>query len=983
MAFKTKEQSMAFEAERLSRQIPAAEAEQSKREDASKKRVVVTLSETPRERFVGSQKVVSFSGTEAGRSSPLSGVYFVPEHEARDGFARESFDQRLDGLNAGDKLSMSGHWAKRKWQDGQGKDRETWEFRAQNFAKGDASIEDMNLEARARIGDARLETLPVGEEVSSIQTARDSSRPPASPSLSYVSGDIVDDGAQVLVNTVNSQLSEYGNPVMGKGVALSFKERFPSIMKEYGDAIRSGELKPGRALLFELPDGRHWAALATKDHFRDNSQEQWVESGLKELGEKMKAAGLTSVALPPPGCGNGGLDWKRVEPLVHKHLEGLDVAMYAKPSGAMEPAAEISARRESPRRQPDLFAERPNAKAIAALGGEGSEAASKVWSEADIIKAIPSLFAAGEGYKPYAGIGSRETPQDVCDDMTAVAQKLETRGFTLRSGFAGGADTAFELGTSRDELREVFAPWKGFGQNPDSPHEKQRWEQIRRHERESGETFSPARPHLLQGEYGRKSEEMAAKHHPGWDKLGNGARQLHSRNMGQVYGPKLDTPARFEVAYTMDGKATGGTGQAIRVAESAGIPVLNMHNPRIRAAVLKELGIGPDRGISVDTQKEVASGVSRDSGSFDLSTPSIRSRRKDDVAYFCKVADPLGSLSNMHNRQPIEVDGVVWKSSEALFQALRFPHNPELQEAIRNESNAYTAKLLAHEHKSETRADWNEVNEQAMAWVVTLKKDQSALFRSDLESTTGRDIVELSVKDEFWGAKPKGDQLVGRDVLGNILTQLRDGARMDEPPAGSMLLGREIGSSKSSGQESLPEPSIKASMYFNFGAQKRDGVESASTFDAINAGERTSTTRFPAWGALDRWEKLEKGSVVRFYEDKDMRGQSVDVVVTGVNRIDLSKASPSVVKAWSEAEGWSEKAGRDFGAKYGEGVQIRYALPDSPEGREALAHGREGLPVSRSVSSEPAARGQGTASRPSPAQVAAMSDKQKWLSALG
>src|SRR3546814_10493835 len=76
---------------------------------------------------------------------------------------------------------------------------------------------------------------------------------------------------------------------------------------------------------------------------------------------------------------------------------------------------------------------------------------------------IPSLFASVGDYNPYAGIGSRETPADTCEEMALIASALEKRGFTLRSGFAGGADTAFELGTVREDLREVFAPWPGFG----------------------------------------------------------------------------------------------------------------------------------------------------------------------------------------------------------------------------------------------------------------------------------------------------------------------------------------------------------------------------------------------------------------------------------------------------------------------------------------------------------------------------------------
>lgn len=158
---------------------------------------------------------------------------------------------------------------------------------------------------------------------------------PAHPDLRYVQGDIVHDEAEVLVNTVNCQLSSHGNGVMGKGVALAFKNAFPSIMKDYEAAIRSGEMAPGRALLFDLPDGRKWAALGTKDHFSQPSKQEWVDSGLQELGQKLRDGGYKSVALPPPGCGNGGLPWKDIEPLVHNHLKGISVSLYGKPSGAM------------------------------------------------------------------------------------------------------------------------------------------------------------------------------------------------------------------------------------------------------------------------------------------------------------------------------------------------------------------------------------------------------------------------------------------------------------------------------------------------------------------------------------------------------------------------------------------------------------------------------------------------------------------------
>src|SRR3546814_13639370 len=81
-------------------------------------------------------------------------------------------------------------------------------------------------------------------------------------------------------------------------------------------------------------------------------------------------------------------------------------------------------------------------------------------------------------------------------------------------------------------------------------------------------------------------------------------------------------------------------------------------------------------------------------------------------------------------------------------------------------------------------------------------------------------------------------------------------------------------------------------MYFSYGRDRREGVSSASTFDAILAGERTSTTRFPAWGGYSRWEAMKPGEKVRFFEDREMRGRFVDVRVTGVEPLDqIGRAS--------------------------------------------------------------------------------------------
>lgn len=132
---------------------------------------------------------------------------------------------------------------------------------------------------------------------------------------------------------------------------------------------------------------------------------------------------------------------------------------------------------------------------------------------------------------------------------------------------------------------------------------------------------------------------------------------------------------------------------------------------------------------------------------------------------------------------------------------------------------------------------------------------------------------------------------------------------------------------------------IKASMYFAYGRDARPGLSAATTFEAILRGERTSTTRFPNWPGHARWVQARPGDVVRFYEDRAMQGRFVDCVITAVPaEIDLANCDAETLAAWSQAEGWSEKAGRGYGQRYGRGVQVRYRLKDaSPASADASA----------------------------------------------
>ncbi len=131
--------------------------------------------------------------------------------------------------------------------------------------------------------------------------------------ITYVKGNIFDSPAQVITNTVNCV------GVMGKGLALEFKNRIPEMYNDYRKRCENKEVIPGRPYLWEN-DQAQVLNFPTKRHWKDNSFLKDIEDGLKYLAENYKDMGIYTLALPPLGCGNGGLKWESVRPLVEKYL---------------------------------------------------------------------------------------------------------------------------------------------------------------------------------------------------------------------------------------------------------------------------------------------------------------------------------------------------------------------------------------------------------------------------------------------------------------------------------------------------------------------------------------------------------------------------------------------------------------------------------------------------------------------------------------
>lgn len=151
-------------------------------------------------------------------------------------------------------------------------------------------------------------------------------------SVTFKTGDLFLDKSEALVNTVNCV------GVMGKGVALEFKRRWPENYKAYKKACDSQELQPGNMLIFELTnlfekgEPKFIVNFPTKNHWRAKSKLEYISEGLDALVSDIKKYKIKSIALPPLGCGNGGLDWDMVRPIILEklsELEDVNASIYA------------------------------------------------------------------------------------------------------------------------------------------------------------------------------------------------------------------------------------------------------------------------------------------------------------------------------------------------------------------------------------------------------------------------------------------------------------------------------------------------------------------------------------------------------------------------------------------------------------------------------------------------------------------------------
>lgn len=169
--------------------------------------------------------------------------------------------------------------------------------------------------------------------------------------------------------------------------------------------------------------------------------------------------------------------------------------------------------------------------------------------------------------KIFAGIGSRETPQDEIYLLRDASKYFCDKGYILRSGGANGADRSCERGCDMvNGAKEIYLPWRGFNDSESN-------------------LFPDNLPKWLE------AQTIAKQFHPAWNRLGDAARKLMVRNCFQLLGKNLDTPSDFVLCYCpiVNGEHVGGTSQALRIAKHYDIPIINIFNGEHKKKIIKKI----------------------------------------------------------------------------------------------------------------------------------------------------------------------------------------------------------------------------------------------------------------------------------------------------------------------------------------------------------------------------------------------------------
>lgn len=279
-------------------------------------------------------------------------------------------------------------------------------------------------------------------------------------------GDLFASRAQTLVNTVNCV------GVMGKGVALEFKKRFPAMFEDYSDRCERKQVRLGVPYLYRNVSGQQIVNFPTKDHWRSPSRLADIERGLDFFAKHVAEWGVTSVAMPPLGCGNGGLEWSEVGPLVYRKLHQLpiDVEIYA-PYG-------------TPKRELGIdFLSSPSQMSLEGKGRK-NEKLNPDWVV--LMEVLREL-----GQQPYSSPVGRTIFQKICYVVTEMGVPT---GFQFKKGsygpFANEVKVALHEFANRNWLQEQrLGQMIALGAGPQYERDRAKFrEELARHERKIAKT---------------------------------------------------------------------------------------------------------------------------------------------------------------------------------------------------------------------------------------------------------------------------------------------------------------------------------------------------------------------------------------------------------------------------------------------------------------------------------------------------------------
>jgi len=170
---------------------------------------------------------------------------------------------------------------------------------------------------------------------------------------------------------------------------------------------------------------------------------------------------------------------------------------------------------------------------------------------------------------------------------------------------------------------------------------------------------------------------------------------------------------------------------------------------------------------------------------------------KEKSAAFLRTNETYGFLSNMCSGYPTVLNSNTFRTTEHLYQSLRFTEHPDVQKKIAEQASPITAKMVCRENIEKGRADWEDTKIEIMHFCISLKVLQNEEFKQKLLKTGDLEIVEISYKNQFWGATPKGNFYIGDNTLGLILSSIRDDVKNSEfsvevPNLGLKIFGIDL-----------------------------------------------------------------------------------------------------------------------------------------------------------------------------------------------